>query len=94
MRLSVTKTGKSAVRLKPPFGVPDRGKHKKNRKALEAVGWRFGDAADFLGMSDEERHLLDARVEAALAVRRQREATDLSGAKQKPSGGATTRSRC
>lgn len=48
------------------------------RKALEAAGWRFGDAADFLGMSDEERQLLDVRVEAALAVRRQREAMRLT----------------
>jgi predicted XRE-type DNA-binding protein len=48
------------------------------RKALEAAGWKFGDAADFLGMSDEERQLLDARVELALAVRRQREAGRLS----------------
>jgi hypothetical protein len=29
------------------------------RKALEAAEWRLGDAADFLGMSDEERQLLD-----------------------------------
>jgi len=50
----------------------------KKRKALEAAGWRFGDAADFLGMTDAERQLLDARVEAALAVRRQREALKLS----------------
>ncbi len=48
------------------------------RKALEAAGWRFGDAADFLGMSAEERQLLDARVEIALAIRRQREARELS----------------
>jgi transcriptional regulator with XRE-family HTH domain len=48
------------------------------RKALEAAGWRFGDAADFLEMTDAERQLLDARVEAALAVRRQREALRLS----------------
>src|SRR5207253_9767812 len=48
------------------------------RKALEAAGWRFGDAADFLEMTDEERQLLDARVEAALAVRRQRQALKLS----------------
>jgi transcriptional regulator with XRE-family HTH domain len=48
------------------------------RKALEAAGWRFGDAADFLGMSDEERQLLDARVGAAVAVRRQRQAVGLS----------------
>ena len=32
------------------------------RKALEAAGWRFGDAADFLGMTDEERQLLDNPV--------------------------------
>jgi transcriptional regulator with XRE-family HTH domain len=50
----------------------------EKRKALEAAGWRFGDAADFLGMTDEERQLLDARVEAALAVRRQRQARKLS----------------
>jgi transcriptional regulator with XRE-family HTH domain len=50
----------------------------EKRAALEAAGWRFGDAADFLGMTDEERQLLDARVEAALAVRRQRQARKLS----------------
>ncbi len=48
------------------------------RKAIEAAGWKLGDAADFLGMSDEERQLLDARVELAHAVRRQREARHLS----------------
>lgn len=48
------------------------------RKALEAAGWKIGDAADFLEMSDEERQLLDARVSIALAIRRQREALDLS----------------
>lgn len=49
---------------------------KKNR--LQAAGWRIGDAADFLNMSDEERQLLDARVELALAIRRQRQARRLS----------------
>ena len=48
------------------------------RKALEAAGWKVGDAADFLGMDEEERQLLDARVELALAVRRQRRARHLS----------------
>ena len=48
------------------------------RKALQAAGWRFGDAADFLEMSPEERQLLDARVELALAIRRQREARRMS----------------
>jgi predicted XRE-type DNA-binding protein len=59
------------------------------RKALEAAGWKTGDAADFLEMSDQERQLLDARVELALAIRRQREASHLSqkelGAKLKTS---------
>ena len=48
------------------------------RKAIEAAGWKVGAAADFLEMSDEERQLLDTRVELALAVRRQREAVHLS----------------
>ena len=48
------------------------------RKALEAAGWKFGDAADFLEMSPVERQLLDARVELALAIRRQREARKMS----------------
>jgi predicted XRE-type DNA-binding protein len=48
------------------------------RKTLEAAGWKIGDAAGFLEMSDEERQLLDTRVELAMAVRRQREALHLS----------------
>ena len=52
--------------------------HREKREAQQAAGWRFGDAADFVGMTDEERQLLDARVEAALAVRRQRQARKLS----------------
>jgi hypothetical protein len=48
------------------------------RKALEAAGWKVGDAAEFLEMSAEERQLLDARVSIALAIRRQREALDLT----------------
>ena len=50
----------------------------EKRKALEAAGWKFGDAADFLAMTNEERQMLDLRVDAALAVRRQREAMNLS----------------
>ena len=48
------------------------------RKALQAAGWKIGDAGDFLEMNSEERQLLDARVELALAIRRQREAIHLS----------------
>lgn len=50
----------------------------QKRKALEAAGWRLGDAADFLEMSDEERQLLDVRIEAALAVRHLRKSLKLS----------------
>lgn len=48
------------------------------RKAIEAAGWKVGDAADFLGMSEGERQLLDARVSIAMAIRQQREALDIS----------------
>lgn len=50
----------------------------KKKKTLEAAGWKIGDAADFLGMNDQEQQLLDARVEVALAIRRQRESRKLS----------------
>jgi len=48
------------------------------RKALEVAGWKFGDAADFLEMTDEERQLLDTRVEMALAIPRLRARMNLS----------------
>lgn len=48
------------------------------RKVLEKAGWKIGDAADFLRMSEAERQVLDTRVELALAIRRQREARNLS----------------
>jgi transcriptional regulator with XRE-family HTH domain len=51
---------------------------QSKRKALERAGWRVGDAGDFLELSDEERQLLDARLEIALAVRRQRKAQKLT----------------
>jgi predicted XRE-type DNA-binding protein len=48
------------------------------RKAIEAAGWKLGDAADLLGLNNLERQWLDTRVQLALAVRRQREAARLS----------------
>ncbi|MGI9177661.1 MAG: helix-turn-helix domain-containing protein [Pirellulales bacterium] len=48
------------------------------RKALVAAGWSVGDAADFLGLSDEERQLVEMRLALALAVRLQRLAGGLS----------------
>src|ERR1043166_2609306 len=52
--------------------------HPEKRKTLESAGWRFGDAADFLGSGDAERQMLALRVQAAQAVRRQRQAMKLS----------------
>ena len=48
------------------------------RKAIEAAGWKVGDAADFLEMSDEERQLLDTRVALAKAIQQQRAVSKLS----------------
>lgn len=36
--------------------------NKGKRKALEAVGWRVGDAGDFLGLTEEEHRLVELRV--------------------------------
>lgn len=44
------------------------------QKALEAAGFRIGDAADFLGLTEEESRLVDLRVAVCRAVRRLREA--------------------
>jgi len=51
---------------------------RAKRKAVEAAGWKVGDATDFLEMDDHERQLLDARVTLAIAIRRQRERHQLS----------------
>lgn len=41
------------------------------RKKLEAAGFAFGDAADFLGLSDQERALVEAKASlASLLVER------------------------
>ena len=48
------------------------------RKAIEAAGWKVGDAADFLELTAEVRQLLDARVALARAIRLQREAVHMS----------------
>ena len=50
----------------------------KKRKALEAVGFRFGDAADFLELTEEERMFVELRVMLAQAIRRRREQSNLS----------------
>jgi len=34
----------------------------KKKKTLEAKGWRFGDASDFLGLSPEEARFIDLKI--------------------------------
>jgi predicted XRE-type DNA-binding protein len=48
------------------------------RKALEAAGFRLGDAADFLELTEEERRLVELRLKLAEAIRRRREQLNLS----------------
>src|SRR5260370_28389277 len=47
---------------------------KASRGRLEAAGFRVGDAEDFLGLTEEERRLVELRLAASRAVRRRREA--------------------
>lgn len=48
------------------------------RKALEAAGFRLGDAADFLDLTEEERMLVELRVKLVEIIRRRREESNLS----------------
>jgi DNA-binding XRE family transcriptional regulator len=50
----------------------------KKRAALEAAGWKVGDAAEFLGITEEERQIVEFRSMVGRRVRRQREICGLS----------------
>ena len=50
----------------------------KKRRPLKAAGWRVGDAAEFLGLSSDEKQLVEVRLTLALAIRRQRQDRGLS----------------
>jgi predicted XRE-type DNA-binding protein len=52
--------------------------NKRERKALEAAGFRIGDAEDFLELTDEERRLVDLRVAVSRAIRARREQQGLT----------------
>jgi len=45
---------------------------KRKQKALEAAGFRIGDAEDFLELNEEERRLVELRMAVSRAVRRLR----------------------
>ncbi|MGE0594657.1 MAG: helix-turn-helix transcriptional regulator [Vicinamibacterales bacterium] len=54
---------------------------KSSKKArLERAGWRVGDAADFLGLSDEERRFVELKLALAAGVRQLRERLGLTQA--------------
>jgi predicted XRE-type DNA-binding protein len=46
---------------------------KETQKRLEAAGFRVGDAEDFLGLTDDERRLVELRLTVSRTVRRLRE---------------------
>ncbi len=48
------------------------------RKKLERAGWRVGNAEDFLGLSEDERAVVEIKLALADAVREQREKHRLS----------------
>jgi len=48
------------------------------RKRLEADGWRFGSAADFLGMTAEEEAYVELKLRLADALEAKRKAEHLT----------------
>ena len=44
-------------------------RNEAKRKKLEAKGWRFGDAQEFLGLSDEEAALIELKLKLAQSLR-------------------------
>src|SRR5882724_11424554 len=51
---------------------------RKKRKALEAAGWRGGDYAEFLGLTEEERREVELRGALSDVIRRRREVLGLT----------------
>jgi predicted XRE-type DNA-binding protein len=45
----------------------------RKRKALESAGFRIGDAEEFLGLTQEERRLVELRLAVSRTVRRLRQ---------------------
>ena len=52
--------------------------NKEKRRALEAAGFVFEDAEDFLELTVEERRLVDLRLAVSRAVRARREQQHLT----------------
>jgi transcriptional regulator with XRE-family HTH domain len=54
--------------------------NKEKQKALEAAGWVFEDAEDFLELTAEERAIVEMRVQLSRAVRESREKLNMTQA--------------
>ena len=50
-----------------------RAVRKDKRRRLVRAGWRIGDAADFLQLSDEERQFIETKLALASGLRQWRE---------------------
>ncbi len=51
---------------------------KSKRERLEAKGWRFGTAQEFLGLSNEESAYVELRVRLSDSLRQRRQKRNLS----------------
>jgi ribosome-binding protein aMBF1 (putative translation factor) len=51
---------------------------KDKRARLEASGWKFGTAKDFLGLSEEEAAYIELKIRLAEALRQRRQDKGLS----------------
>ena len=54
--------------------------NKKKRQTLEAAGFVVGNSGDFLGLTEEERGLVELRVAVSRAIRARREQQSLTQA--------------
>lgn len=50
----------------------------ERKKKLEAAGWKFGDYADFLGMTPEEKAVVEIRLAATREMERLRAENPIS----------------
>ena len=50
----------------------------KQRKELEAKGWKFGGAEDFLGLTDEELEYIEVKITLSEMVKDYRERNGLT----------------
>src|SRR3989304_1964628 len=64
----------------PSQAAEVNGMHRNKRARLEAHGWRFGDAADFLSLTPEEAAVVETKLALSSSVRDRRMAQGLSQA--------------